>query len=140
MLRLISQYFIVLYHLYLLFIAKIDDDPLNKAIQMPLHVGVIIFVLLSGYFSIRATSQKLVNLLAIFLVYTLPETFYTVDIIGNATHYLYDHISNGLLLFGSCMFLTLLIIFSAIAIDKLLTPLWNRVNVAGRKLYLKLGY
>lgn len=60
LLRLISQYFIVLY-LYLLFIAKIDDDPLNKAIQMPLHVGVIIFVLLSGYFSTLPHLKNLLN-------------------------------------------------------------------------------
>ncbi len=326
LLRLLSQFIIVLYHLYLLFIAKTDDAPSYKAIQMPLHVGVIIFVLLSGYFSINATSQKLLKLVAVFLVYTLPETFYTlthsnslqhavhalfllsythfwfiktylflflvspmlnlywrtssdrmrwfmtgawgfvaiymatthgdksmlsgknlvnfmflyyvgrllnlykekwqrqhyltliscylllnvaivaaymlldgigrkavwalsfpysspillvnsvllfmivgkmhfqskvvnylaasslaiylihgcrpyvIGTIGDVTLYLYDHIPNGLLLFGSCMLLTLLIILFAITIDKLLTPLWNRVNEVGRNLYLKLGY
>lgn len=316
----------MLYHLYYLFIGKVDDEPSYQAIQMPLHIGVIIFVLLSGYFSITATSKKLLKLLAIFLVYTLPETFYTlthsnsllhavhalfllsythfwfiktylflflvspmlnlywrnssnqqkwfmtlalgfvaiymatthgdksmltgknlvnfmflyyvgrllslykdkwqqqryltlvpsyillnavivlaylllhgtgrklvwalsypysspvllvnsvlffmiigkmhfqskfvnylaasslaiylihacrpyvIGTIGDITYYLYSHITNGSLLFGSCMVLTLAIMFFAITIDKLLTPLWNYVEKAGTELYLKLGY
>lgn len=326
LLRLLSQFYIVLYHLFFMFICKIDDDPLYKAIQMPLHVGVILFVLLSGYFSINATSKKLLRLLACFIVYTLPETIFTlthpqsfyhavhslfllsythfwfvkaylflflvspmlnlywrsssnkqrwfmtcvfgfvsiymatthgdksmltgknlvnfmflyyvgrllnlykekwqnqryltwitfyvllnaaivvaylvlngagrkmvwalsypysspillvnsvllfmiigkmhfyskvvnslaaaslaiylihgcrpyvIGTIGGMTYFLYDNISNGLILIGSCMMLTLLILLFAITIDKLLSPFWNYVDRAGEKIYLKLGY
>ena len=45
---------------------------------MPLHVGVIVFVLLSGYFSMKPTSKKLIKLLSIFVVYAMPETIYTL--------------------------------------------------------------
>ena len=86
LLRLLSQFIIVLYHLYYLFVAKIDDNPSFKAIQMPLHVGVIIFVLLSGYFSINATSKKFLKLIAFFLVYTLPETIYTLTHANSLQH------------------------------------------------------
>ena len=86
LLRLLSQLIIVIYHIYYLFLGKIDDDPTFKAIQMPLHVGVIVFVLLSGYFSIKATSKKLIKLLAIFLVYTMPETFYTLTHANSLLH------------------------------------------------------
>lgn len=78
LLRLVSQFLIVYYHIFYLFIGKTYDDPIFQAIQLPLHIGVIVFVLLSGYFSIRATSKGLIKLLSIFIVFTLPETIYYV--------------------------------------------------------------
>lgn len=73
LLRLISQVLIIVYHIFSHYISKMSDDSLYKAIQMPLHAGVIVFVLLSGFFSIRPSSKKLIKLLSIFLVYSLPE-------------------------------------------------------------------
>ena len=73
-----SQFYIVFCHTFLLFIAKESDEQIYKAIQMPLHIGVIVFVLLSGYFSIKPSSKKLIKLLSIFVVYTMPETIYTL--------------------------------------------------------------
>ena len=73
-----SQFYIVFRHIFLLFIAKESDEQIYKAIQMPLHIGVIVFVLLSGYFSIKPSSKKLIKLLSIFVVYTMPETIYTL--------------------------------------------------------------
>lgn len=78
LLRLVSQFIIVYYHIFYLFISKTYDDPIYEAVQLPLHIGVIVFVLLSGYFSIRATSKGLIKLLSMFIVFTLPETIYYV--------------------------------------------------------------
>ena len=71
-LRLLAMFCIVLYHIYLLYVYKENPQIINKAIQIPLHIGVILFILISGYFGIKATFQGLINLLIIMFVYTIP--------------------------------------------------------------------
>lgn len=39
---------------------------------MPLHIGVLLFVLISGYFGIKATPKGLLKLLGMMFVYFLP--------------------------------------------------------------------
>ena len=55
LLRLIAMFFIVWYHLLLKFIVVVDESPIYKAMFIPLHVAVVCFVLISGYFHIKPT-------------------------------------------------------------------------------------
>lgn len=62
-----------------MFVSKCQDEVIWKSIQMPLHIGVILFVLISGYFSIKASSKGVIKYLGMFFVLTIPETIYTVS-------------------------------------------------------------
>lgn len=76
LLRLIAQFLIVLYHLLLFFVVPYSQSIYYKALMMPLHIGVILFILLSGYFGIKASSKGLIKLMFIFTVYSLPEILF----------------------------------------------------------------
>lgn len=72
LLRLISMFYIVLYHFLRWFV---QDNPLHqnlKAFWLPLHVGVVCFVLISGYFRIKPSSRGFIKLVLMVLVYSLP--------------------------------------------------------------------
>ena len=73
LLRLLSMFFIVFYHMFLR--AEFDNPPYEwyQALWMPLHVGVVCFVLISGYFGIKTSSRGLLLYLAFLLVYSLPD-------------------------------------------------------------------
>ena len=58
LLRLIAMFFIVLYHSLLKFIAVVDDNPIYQAMFLSLHVAVICFVLISGYFHIKPSVRS----------------------------------------------------------------------------------
>jgi hypothetical protein len=73
LLRLFSQYCIVLYHILFFFISPNNENIFFKTLQIPLHMGVIVFVLLSGYFTIKPNSKGLIKLIGIFLVYSIPD-------------------------------------------------------------------
>lgn len=105
-----------------------------------LLINSVLFFMIVGkmHFQSKVVNYLAASSLAIYLIHGCRP--YIIGTIGDMTYYLYNHISNGILLFGSCMALTLLIIAFAITIDKLLTPLWNYVDKAGSKLYLILGY
>ena len=63
---------IVFYHLLRWFV---QDNPAYdwvRAFWLPLHVGVVVFVLISGYFHIRASSRGLIVFLGVLLVYSIP--------------------------------------------------------------------
>lgn len=72
LLRLVAMFFIVIYHMFLFFISLIDPNPLYVAIQMPLHIGVPLFVMISGYFGIRFSPKGLFKLLAKTFVLAVP--------------------------------------------------------------------
>ena len=76
LLRLIAMLFIVWYHLMLWFIVPIDDFPSYKSMYMPLHVAVICFVLISGYFHINPSVRGVAKLFYPLLVFYLPLTIY----------------------------------------------------------------
>ena len=74
LLRILSQIYIVLYHFCSIWNANnLNQDRFFTSIVIPLHIGVVVFVLISGYFTIKATSKGLIKLLGIFLVYRLIE-------------------------------------------------------------------
>ena len=78
MLRLIAMFFIVWYHLLLKFIVVIDDTPIYKAMYLPLHVAVICFVLISGYFHIKPSLHGGSKLLFPLLLFYLPLTLFEI--------------------------------------------------------------
>ena len=79
LLRILSQYFIVLFHICYMWQGKeCSSQPFFQAVIIPLHVGVVVFVLLSGFFTIKLKVSGLVKLLGIFVIYSLPEVIYNV--------------------------------------------------------------
>ena len=72
LLRLLSMFFIVFYHLLRWFVLDNPTYDWVRALWIPLHVGVVVFILISGYFCIRPSSRGLLLLLGVLLVYSLP--------------------------------------------------------------------
>lgn len=90
LLRIVSQWSIVCYHILLFWVYPTTGILLFKALQMPSHVGVVIFVLISGYFSIKASSKGLINLLGIFFIYSIPEVICNLQNAENFRQVMYD--------------------------------------------------
>lgn len=87
LLRILSQIFIVLYHICYIWQGKdYSSQPFFQAVSIPLHIGVVVFVLLSGYFTIKLKASGLIKLLGIFIVYSLPEVIYNVVSSNNMLH------------------------------------------------------
>lgn len=82
LLRLFSMFTIVLYHLYLLQIYPIKPDTINKAIQLPLHVGVPLFIMISGYFGIHPSLRGCCRLLVIIGFYSVALLFLEMVTLG----------------------------------------------------------
>ena len=61
-------------------------QPFFQAVSIPLHIGVVVFVLLSGYFTIKLKVSGLVKLLGIFIIYCLPEVIYSVSTAKDLLH------------------------------------------------------
>ena len=72
LLRIVAQWMIVEYHLLYFYVFPNTGLLAFKVLQIPLHIGVILYVLISGYYGIKPTPQKLFRLLLIIAVYTLP--------------------------------------------------------------------
>ena len=70
--RILAMFMIVYYHLILFFIEPIDSNPIFKAIQIPIHIGVILFVLISGYFGIKPSFKGFFKILCVVTIYFLP--------------------------------------------------------------------
>lgn len=78
LLRLLAQFFIVFYHILLTFVYPNTNLLFYKTLWLPLHVGVILFVLISGYFTIKPTTKGFIKLFAIFTIYSIPEIIYNI--------------------------------------------------------------
>ena len=59
LIRVIAQYFIVLYHILLVIVYKNTNIEFYHAIWLPLHIGVPLFVMISGYFRIKLYNASL---------------------------------------------------------------------------------
>ncbi len=80
LLRIISIWLIVFYHLLMDYSLPLQEEyPLYKGIQIPLHIGVLLFVLISGYFGIKASIKGFLRVLSIIIVYWLPLALF-VDV------------------------------------------------------------
>lgn len=76
LLRLVSMYFIVIYHLLMWLVLDDSSSGVMKSFWLPLHVGVVCFVLLSGFFQIHPSIKGLIRLLGVFMLLSLPEIIY----------------------------------------------------------------
>lgn len=72
LIRILAQVFIVIYHLFLLYVYPTTGQALHKAIWLPLHIGVPLFVLISGYFGIRANVKGFIKLIGMVFVLYVP--------------------------------------------------------------------
>ncbi len=72
LLRIVAQWMIVEYHLLYFYIFPTTGFLTYKVLQIPLHIGVVLYVLISGYYGIKPTPQKLFRLLLVIAVYTIP--------------------------------------------------------------------
>lgn len=76
LLRLVAMFFIVFYHILCFVIVKVDDSLIYRALWLPLHVAVICFVLISGYFHIKPSLRGIAKLIAPLVIYYLPLTIW----------------------------------------------------------------
>lgn len=79
LLRLFAMFSIVFYHLLGVY-WHIDDAPSHGmlvALTSPFHVGVPLFVMISGWFGIRASWRGVAKLLVPVFVYYVPIALYT---------------------------------------------------------------
>lgn len=80
LLRIVAMAMIVFYHIvsyYLYLLPNPDNRELYTALLPTLHIGVILFVLISGYFGIKSTWKGLISLLMVVIVYNLPFVLYS---------------------------------------------------------------
>ena len=78
LLRLLSMFFIVFYHLLLRVGFDNPSYEWYQALWMPLHVGGVCFVLISGYFGIKTSFRGLLLFLAFLFVYSLPNIVFDI--------------------------------------------------------------
>ncbi len=73
LLRCIAMLCIIVYHLCLFALGGVPTGTkLYQALQIPLHIGVPLFVLISGYFGIRFSLRGLMRLLSKAYIYFVP--------------------------------------------------------------------
>ena len=74
LLRLIALWMIVAYHTIAFCIYQHfpNVNEIYHAIWLPLHVGVPVFVLISGYFRIKPSVKGAIRLLSYMFIYTVP--------------------------------------------------------------------
>lgn len=72
LLRIFSMLCIVVYHIFIFGLnAQHPEQHLYKSLQIPLHVGVPLFVMISGYFGMRFSLRGLFRLLGMAYVYAI---------------------------------------------------------------------
>lgn len=72
LLRIVSMFFIVVFHLFLYVLNNYEVDyPIIKSFYTLSHIGVIMFVLISGYFGIKPTVRGFVSLYLSMVFYNL---------------------------------------------------------------------
>ena len=67
------MFMIIFYHLVFFIVAPANPDtPFWKSFQLALHIGVILFVLVSGYFGIKASTKGFSRLVLMGFIYFVP--------------------------------------------------------------------
>lgn len=72
------MFFIVFYHLILWFVHDNPEYDWVRAFWIPLHIGVVCFILISGYWGIRPSSRGLLLYLGVLLLYSIPDIVYSI--------------------------------------------------------------
>lgn len=84
LLRCFAMLCIIVYHIHIFLLSQIHSDAIYKAIQIPLHIGAPLFVLISGYFGIHFSIKGLVRLCSKGYIYYVPLTVIPI-IISNGS-------------------------------------------------------
>lgn len=95
LLRIISMWMIVFYHFHTHVLQYGSDAVVFRAAQIPIHIAVICFVLISGYFGINASIKGFSKLLAKILFYALFISLIVIlygVISGNVIYYSTDYV------------------------------------------------
>lgn len=85
------MFLIIMYHLVFFFIAPTHPEiPFWKIIQIPLHTGVICFILISGYFIIKISLRGFIWLLLVVAFFYIPSNWINLllDHQGSIKYYL----------------------------------------------------
>lgn len=96
LLRIISMWMIVFYHFHTHVLQAGSDAVVFRAAQIPIHIAVVCFILISGYFGIHASIKGFSKLLAKIMFYALSITLLVVlygYISGNQVYYSTDYIN-----------------------------------------------
>ena len=72
LIRLLAMLLIVIYHIYCHHIWQVYDTAFNRAIWIPLHIGVPLFLFISGYWGISVSGKSFFRLLGMISVYGIP--------------------------------------------------------------------
>lgn len=112
LLRLIAMFLIVLYHI---FIGTYESNPdfVSQSIWIPLHLGVPVFILISGYFHIKFSWLKFLRLVSVLFIYTIGIQVVGTLVGGGQKHFfdvfyfsfpllVYDGIFNAVCSFAIC--------------------------------------
>ena len=74
LMRILSMFLIIWYHIFI-FVFEVDNPGQlwYKALQMPMHIGVPLFVMISGYFGIRFSFKSILGgVISRLYVYAVP--------------------------------------------------------------------
>ena len=77
LLRIVAMFSIILYHLLTFFVYPETEMPIYRALQIPFHIGVILFVLISGYYGIRTSLRGIIK-----LVLPLVFFYFAIEVAG----------------------------------------------------------
>jgi len=84
LLRCFAMLCIVLYHMLCFVVTPMmPDNAFYKAMWMPLHIGVPLFVLISGYFGVRFSLRGLMRFCSKVYVYLVPASIVYAIVVGN---------------------------------------------------------
>lgn len=72
LIRIIAQILIVVYHILGYIVYPMAGVDFYKAIWFPLHIGVPLFVLISGYFGIKSSVKGFVKFVSLVFVLQIP--------------------------------------------------------------------
>lgn len=78
LLRILAQFMIIFYHILYFAIYPISEVSFYKAIWFPLHIGVPLFVFISGYFGIKCTVKGFVRLAGMVFILQMPYMINTL--------------------------------------------------------------
>lgn len=76
LLRIISILTIIFYHLLVFTHEELSDSSIYQALYLPFHVGVLLFVMISGYYHIRFSIKKLIMIIVPMFIYSSPSVIY----------------------------------------------------------------
>lgn len=71
LLRIVCMFMIVLYHIFVKVHSGVWDSPMYSTLLFPLHIAVVCFILISGYFGIKFSFRRLIVLFVQILFYNI---------------------------------------------------------------------